>query len=470
MEMPPGPTTENYTNPFFVSRFTIEWGGVGLYLIGLGDPRRGLFSHERGRLSMAAAAADEAPPVVKQRLLAHGVEASTDDSNWAYDLDIYNLENPASVSKYDLLKRRIRVQASTTCQGIVNPTYVKERFGINDLLFVLNLRTGKDTSIPVGFAIIEKRQDEAGYAHLYIDVICALISSRAKSIYERSHGIQFGVNAPPLKPGAGTILLSRIREWAVEQNINYGANYSYIQLTALPYVVAYYERNGYQVPDGAGGVLPRLRFTSNEEFETMSRIGDALTMEPIGTEKEKLQAFARNLREYFEDYTFSANDTDTITAYDEEGKEDAELTEKINSVLSDPAKKEELKQMVQEIRELYRRGLVESEDAGKRVRGLPDVQGITMKLDLEPLTIEAIKAAEAKAAEARARVDESERPTNRPKKNTGGKRQTQRKRKTIGKGGSRKAKAVSKSKATRRHRSARKAMGSKRSKRHTRRR
>ena len=101
----------------------------------------------------AAAAAHEAPPRVVQRLLAHGVEASTDDSNWTYDLDIYNLGNPESVSKYDELKSRISAQASTTCQGIVNPTYVKERFGINDLLFVLNLRTGKETSVPVGFAI-----------------------------------------------------------------------------------------------------------------------------------------------------------------------------------------------------------------------------------------------------------------------------------------------------------------------------
>ena len=415
---------------------------------------------------MAAAAAHEAPPRDVRRLLAQGVEASTDDSNWTYDLDIYNWGNPESVSKYDELKRRISAQASTTCQGIVNPTYVKERFGINDLLFVLNLRTGKETSIPVGFAIIEKRKDEAGYAHLYIDVICALISSRAKSIYEGRHIIQFGVNAPPLKPGAGTILLSRIREWAVEQNINYRDDYAYIQLTALPYVVGYYERNGYRVPEGAGGVLPKLRFTSNEEFETMSRIGDALTMESIGTKQEQLQAFARNLTASFEDYTFSVNDTDTITAYDEEGKEDAELTEQINIVLSDPVKQEELKKMVQEIRELYRRGLVESEDAGKRVRGLPDVQGITMKLDLEPLMKKVIKA-----AEARARVSEAEpeRPTNRPKKNTGGKRQTQRKRKTISRGGSRKAKSPSKNKATRKHRSARKATGSKGSKRHTRR-
>ena len=460
-----GRTTENYNNPFFVSLSTIEWGGVGLYLIGLGAPRRGLFSHERGRLSMAAAAAHEAPPRDVRRLLERGVEASMDDSNWTYELDIYNLGNPVSVRKYDELKSRISTQASTTCQGIVNPTYVKERFGVNDFLFVLNLRTGKERSVPVGFAIVEQRRDEAGYAHLYIDVICALISARAKSIYERSYGIQFGVNAPPLKPGAGTILLSRIREWAVEQNVNYGANYSYIQLTALPYVVGYYERNGYQVPDGAGGVLPRLRFTSNEEFETMSKIGAVLTLESSGTKQEKLQAFARNLKEYFEDYTFSANDYD-ITAYDEEGKEDAELTEKINSVLSDPAKQEELKQMVQEIRELYRRGLVESEDAGKRVRGLPDVQGVTMMLNLEPLTIEAIKAAEARARVSEA---ESDRPAKRGKK-AGGKCQTQRKRKTIGKGGSRKAKAASKSKATRKHRSARKAKGSKSSKRHTRRR
>ena len=415
---------------------------------------------------MAAAAAHEAPPIDVRRLLAQGVEASMDDSNWTYELDIYNLGNPVSVRKYDELKSRITTQASTTCQGIVNPTYVKERFRDNDFLFVLNLRTGKERSVPVGFAIVEQRRDEAGYAHLYIDVICALISARAKSIYERSYGIQFGVNAPPLKPGAGTILLSRIREWAVEQNVNSRANYSYIQLTALPYVVGYYERNGYRVPDGAGIVLPRLRFTSNEEFETMSKIGSVLTLELSGTKEERLQAFATYLKKYFEDYTFSVNDKDyTITANDEEGNEDAELTEKINSVLHDPAKKEELMQMVQEIRELYSRGLVESEDAGKRVRGLPDVQGITMKLDLEPRMKTVIKA-----AEARARVGESERPTNRPKKNTGGKRQTQRKRKTIGKGGSRKAKCGSKSKATRMHRATRKAKGSKRSKRHTRRR
>ncbi len=400
------------------------------------------------------AQAHEAPPRDVLRLLAQGVEASMDNSNWTYELDIYNLGNPESVRKYEQLKSRISAQASTTCQGIVNPAYVKDRFGVNDFLFVLNLRTGKETSVPVGFAIVEQRQDEAGYAHLYIDVICALISPRAKSIYQRGHKIQFGVNAPSLKPGAGTILLSRIREWAVEQNVDYKAGYAYIQLTALPYVVGYYERNGYQVPDGAGGVLPRLRFTSNEEFETMSRIGDALTMELSGTKQEQLQAFARNLTESFEDYTFSVNDNDTITAYDEEGKQDDELTEQINSALSDPVKQEELKKMVQEIRELYRRGLVESEDAGKRVRGLPGVQGITMMLNLEPLTLEAIKA-----AEARARVSESERPAKKVKF-AGGKRQTQRKKKAVGK--SRRAKSASKSKATRRHRSGRAPKGSKR--------
>lgn len=401
----------------------------------------------------AAAAAHEAPPRDVRRLLAQGVEASMDDPNWTYELDIYNLGNPESVSKYEELERRISAQASTTCQGIVNPAYVRDRFGVNDFLFVLNLRTGKETSIPIGFAIVEKKQDEAGFDNLYIDVICALISSRAKSIYEGR--IKFGKNAPPLKPGAGTILLSRIREWAIEQNVNYGANYSYIQLTALPYVVGYYERNGYRVPDGAGGVLHKLRFTSNEEFETMSRIGDALTMELSGTKQEQLQDLARNLTVPFKDYTFSVNDNDTITAYDEEGKQDDELTEQINSVLSDAAKQEDLKKMVQEIRELYRRGLVESEDAGKRMRGLPDVQGITMKLNLEPLTIEAIKAADARARVSEA---ESERPAKRGKK-AGGKRQTQRKRKAVGK--TRKSKSASKSKAKRRHLSARKAKGSK---------
>jgi hypothetical protein len=125
-----GRTTENYNNPFFVSLSTIEWGG------------------ERGRLSMAAAAAHEAPPRDVRRLLERGVEASMDDSNWTYELDIYNLGNPVSVRKYDELKSRISTQASTTCQGIVNPTYVKERFGVNDFLFVLNLRTGKERSVP----------------------------------------------------------------------------------------------------------------------------------------------------------------------------------------------------------------------------------------------------------------------------------------------------------------------------------
>jgi len=408
-------------------------------------------------MAAAAAAAHQAPPRDVQHLSAQGVVVSMDNSNWTYELDIYNLENPESVSKYEELKSRISAQASTTCQGIVNPTYVKERFGVNDFLFVLNLRTGKETSIPIGFAIVEERQGEAGYAHLYIDVICALISSRAKSIYEGRHKIQFGVNAPPLKPGAGTILLSKIQEWAVEQNVDYKAGYAYIQLTALPYVVGYYERNGYRVPDGAGGVLPKLRFTSNEEFETMSRIGYALTMASIGTEQEKLQDLARNLTGSFKDYTFIVNDN-TITAYDEEGKEDAELTKQINSVLSDPVKRGELEKMVQEIQELYEGGLVESDDAGKRVRRLPDVQGITMKLNLEPLTLEAIKAAEA----------EPERPAKRPKF-AGGKRQTQRKKMTVGKGGSRKAKSASKSKATRKHRSARRAKGAKGSQRHTRR-
>lgn len=408
-------------------------------------------------MAAAAGAAYEAPPIDVRRLLAQGVEASMDDSNWTYELDIYNLGNPESVREYDELKSRIRAQASTTCQGIVNPTYVKERFGVNDFLFVLNLRTRKESSVPVGFAIVEERQSEAGYTHLYIDVICALISARAKSIYERSHGIQFGVNAPPLKPGAGTILLSRIREWAVEQNVNYGANYSYIQLTALPYVVGYYERNGYRVPDGAGIVLPRLRFTSNEEFETMSRIGHALTMKSMGTNLEQLQSFARNLTESFANYSFSVTPDKTITAYDEEGNEDAELTGDINSVLSDPDKQEELRQMVQEIRELYGKGLVESGDAGKRVRGLPDVQGITMMLNLEPLTTEAMKAASARARVSQAKP---ERPAKRGKK-AGGKRQTQRKRR-VGRSGSRKAKSVSKSKAPRKHRSARASKGSKR--------
>ena len=403
------------------------------------------------------------PPEETLLLSATGARMSPSDPGWTYKLDIYNLKNPATVRRYEELKRRTTAQAFTTCQGIVNPDYVRERFRVNNFLFVLNLRTGRGTFGAVGFAIVEQRLDESGAAHLYIDVICALISARAKSIYERSHGIQFGVNAPPLKPGAGTILLSRIREWAVEQNVNYGANYSYIQLTALPYVVGYYERNGYRVPDGAGIVLPRLRFTSNEEFETMSRIGHALTMKLMGTNPEKLQAFATNLAASFAGYSFPVND-ETITAYDEEGNEDAELTKQINSVLSDDDKKEELEKMVQEIRELYGQGLVESEDAGKRVRGLPDVQGITMVLNLEPLTTEAMKA-----AEARARVSQAEqgRAAKRGKK-AGGKRQTLRKRTRVGRSGSRKAKSVSKSKATRKHRSARKAKDSKSSKRHTR--
>jgi hypothetical protein len=322
-------------------------------------------------------------------------------------------------------------------------------------LFVLNLRTREERSVPVGFAIVKQRKHEEGDAHLYIDVICALISARAKSIYERRQKIEFGVNAPPLKPGAGTILLSRIREWAIEQNVKHGANYSYIQLTALPYVVGYYERNGYQVPDGDVVILPTLRFESNQEFETMSKIGDALTHESIGTERQKLQQIAINLKASFEDYTFSVNPDNKITAHDEEGKLDDELTVQINSVLSNLAKQEELKQMVKEIRKLYKGGLVESEDPEKRVRGLPDVQGITMMLNLKPLTLDAIKA-----AEARARVSGDKTERTKIVKFGGGKRQTQRKRKAVGK--SRRAKSTSKSKATRRHRSGRAPKGSKR--------
>jgi hypothetical protein len=182
----------------------------------------------------AAPAYDGPPPETTIFLSAGGDRVPDSDPGWTYILEIYNLGN-ISPAQYDELKRRISTQASTTCQGIVNPRYVSVRFSMNDFLFVVRIKSGRGT-LSIGFAIVEQKKDISGQAHLYIDVICALLSSNALSSYQRA----MGGDAPSLKRGAGTILLSQIKNWAVRQNVQNGANLDYIELTALPYVAGYY--------------------------------------------------------------------------------------------------------------------------------------------------------------------------------------------------------------------------------------
>ncbi len=122
--------------PFFVSLSTIEWGGVGLFRIGLGAPRRGLFSHERGRLTMAAAAATvKLGNAVKTTMLDLKGIATESLHDAVYRLEVYSLDQIDKRSALKYLNSSIREQAGTTCKGAVNPAYVGEQFSENDFLF-----------------------------------------------------------------------------------------------------------------------------------------------------------------------------------------------------------------------------------------------------------------------------------------------------------------------------------------------
>ena len=368
--------------PFFVSISTIEWGGVGLYLIGLGAPRGGLFSYERNRLTMATAAATvKLGSAVKTTLLDHKGIATESLHDAVYRLEVYSLDQIDKRSALKYLNSSIREQAGTTCKGAVNPAYVGDQFSENDFLFKLYIIT-KDPSergASIGFSIVKQKEvfNEDG---LYIDVICAYTSPLAQRIYERRykelHPAAADADIPSLKPGGGTILLTFIKNWAQQQK-----KYKAIELTALPYVVPYYKKQGYELPPGEYD-LPKQKFKSNEEFEKMAKIGYALSLEVMGNKEETRQYLASRLTEEFPGLLFSVEPDLSMSVIDEDGTIDQDFTREINQILKDETKIEELKKMYKDIKDLEKTGRVDKESEG-RARGLPGIDGYLMTIRVD---------------------------------------------------------------------------------------
>jgi hypothetical protein len=377
---------------------------------------------------------------VRTTLLNHkgGVTESIHDA--VYRLEVYSLSQIDKDSALKYLSRSIREQAGTTCKGAVNPAYVGEQFSENDFLFKLYIisQDASERGASIGFAIVKQKEvfDEDG---LYIDVICAYTSPLAQRIYERRykalHPAADDADIPSLKPGGGTILLTFIKNWAQQEK-----KYKAIELTALPYVVPYYKKQGYELPPGEYE-LPKQNFKSNEEFEKMAKIGYALSLEFSGDVREVRQALATRLTEEFPGLLFSVEPDLSLSVTDEEGAGNQEFTREINQILKDKTKVEGLKRMYRDIKGLERTGRVEKESS-TRARGLPGIDGYLMTIRVDT-----------------GRGERKGRGSAKLRKN-----RTHRMRKSVGK--SRRRAHKSRAKATRKHRSAR---ASKSSKRHTRR-
>ena len=236
----------------------------------------------------------------------------------------------ASKKKWASVARSIRMCNFKMCQGGINSGFFSGDNADNaSVIFLLYFLTkhatkSKKTQSLIGFVLandlrFDREDDDIDPGTLYIDAICTNTDVR---------------QVPPegLR-GAGKLLLDNVEQYAQEPHNELDAEpFTNVRLTSLPYVVAYYRRQGYRHIHRCGyeeraditeqaEKAARLRFKTNDDLDLALKVELAKSFQflEVGVlgEREKKDFLIANLNKYFtpEGIKFLKNSNDEIYAY-----------------------------------------------------------------------------------------------------------------------------------------------------------
>lgn len=161
----------------------------------------------------------------------------------------------------DAERRSLAHGSDHWCSGTISPEYIANQ--VEELDFVMKLFTVNDRSeatSQIGFVLLIDQGDGT----LYIDVICGKTTPHSK----RATGLD--------RIRAGNMMLDQVQTFAQLME------YTQLRLSALAYVIGYYQRFGFdmqakdtpRLQEAVKG-LTEARFSSDDEFEMAYLVGYA---------------------------------------------------------------------------------------------------------------------------------------------------------------------------------------------------
>jgi hypothetical protein len=258
-------------------------------------------------------------------------------SGVAYVLDVYQLSKMTGVGKRRL-RAGIRTGEKTFCHNAIEPQHVDKAWAASTQALRLGLVSKKGSVLPVGFALVRKRGKL-----LHVHLLCAATSDKAKG---RSGHAQ-------LDPSPGAVLLSQLEALANRAGV------TSLELSAVPYVIDYYRSHGFRhLLPGESGERPEVqvaaktvaghRFSSNNELDTMYKIGEA-EIDAARRGDGDLKKIAEQLDWTVPEASFQV-EGGKIVAYDERDRVDQKLTDMVE-------KRGEYSEMVAAFMQLKEAGL-----------------------------------------------------------------------------------------------------------------
>lgn len=246
----------------------------------------------------------------------------------AYVLDVYQ-RGKMTESGRQRLRASIREGQRTFCHDVIAPSHVDRAWRESSQVLRLGLISKRGSVLPVAFALVRKRGKL-----LHVHLLCAAASEKARG--RSGH--------PKLDPSPGSLLLSQL------EALGRRAGVERLELSAVPYVVEYYRKQGFRhLLPGEGEERPEAvaaaatvrqhRFGSNDELDVAYKIGEA-QIDAVRGGKTGPEAIAEALEWALPHRMYSVEDGGRIVAYDERQRVDQKLTDLIG-------RREELADMVE---------------------------------------------------------------------------------------------------------------------------